>query len=338
MRALQHEIRNTYEATVLTEASFIDGSPSADIAALRASNVLMVVQSLNEMFITAYPRTTTNDPDTSFYEHHLSLDPGGQVVGGFKVVRNALTHDPLALVDLDVDRIVSAFFVDGTQGYRCFPAWVDFNRLPTTAQTEGPERWKQMYRTAVGGRGVIETMLDALKFLLDCDPRLARLSVGGYPVELPLEGFPLPTGSSHGYERPHPYLPTEEEMDQQIRDAVGSRPPSGDERVVTGVLRDDRNEVLGYCGDTVLPGGHKLAFTESPAQVLRDVAEHGFAYAAVVEGQRHPIAARDGVLLADGAELADQLPSADAVDDRPWSIWLEFASTRAQDWARQRVH
>jgi len=339
-RSLQHEIRNTFEATVLPEATPEGNRPTADIAALRASNVLVLVQALNEMFIANHLRATEDDPSTSIYEAHMGREPGGRVVGGFKFLRNAVVHDPFAFVAFDVKQIVTAQYVDGSKGFRVFPRWVEFDQLPSIVRhgRKTGDRYKEMYQSHVAGRNVLETMLDALRFLLDCDPGMARLVVGGYPAALPLEAFPLPIGSTHRYERAHPYQLTEVEWDRELRDAVGAQAPTGSERAIKAVLRDEHGEVVAYCGDTLILPGQTTAFTETPEQVLRDVEEHGFPYQAVIDSQRHPVTAAQGTLRAGGADLSQLMPDAEPFDGRLWRGWFELVSTDAQYWANQQRH
>jgi hypothetical protein len=80
--------------------------------------------------------------------------------------------------------------------------WLPYAGLAneTRAKSRTSSVHHRNYEMAVGGRLVLDTLLDALKFFMDCDPALAYREPDGE-----LAGFPLPTHIFQGYERLHPH-------------------------------------------------------------------------------------------------------------------------------------
>jgi len=72
------------------------------------------------------------------------------------------------------------------------------NEIRTKSKTSNARH--RNYKTVVGRRLVLDTLLDALKFFMDCDPALAYREPDGE-----LAGFPLPTYIFQGYERLDPH-------------------------------------------------------------------------------------------------------------------------------------
>ena len=337
MRALQQQVRECFESTVRVEAG-ADGSPGTEIVAIKSVGALVLIQSLNELFEKAYPRTTQHDPLSSPYVAHVESDPEGVVVSGFKLIRNAEIHDPAALLELDPDRMITAFFEDGTQGFRAFPRWPAYSRLPSPIQTGTGtnQRHHDNYSDHVAGRLLVETLLDAMKFLLDCDSRTAKLVRSGEPMELPLECFPLPVGTAHGYERPHPYWPTFEQHNEDGIAVIRGLPPTGESRIVVGLLKDEAGECIAVCGDTRMSASFSSSFTETPEQVARDISELGVVYVAQKDDEVTHLAVEEGRLMLDSKPIeAAGLVNADD-EDRPWRFWFDMTLTDAAFYRQQR--
>lgn len=337
MRALQHQVRHCYEATALTESDPRSSDPGTEIVAIRVVGGLVLIQALSELFEKAYPRVIQHDPYSSPFVTHLESDTEGQVVSGLKLIRNAEVHDPTALLEFDTARMTTAFFDNGTQGFQCFPIWPAYGDLPQSVQDSAPrtaQRHHDNYENTVGERHVVDTLLDALKFFLDCDSRLARLARGGEPSELPLEAFPLPVGSAHGYERPHPYWPTVEAHNAEAIEGIRSRPPTGEGRIVVGLLFDDSGCCVALCGNTRKP--HMwTTFTETPEQVVRDITEFEYEYLVEIAGERAALVVEEGELRVNGLS-ATEIGLSNVEEDRAWRSWFELTLEDATFYWRQR--
>jgi hypothetical protein len=256
------------------------------------------------------------------------------------LVRNAETHEVKETISFRADRMITAFYSNGMQGFRIFPRWQTYDELPVAIQTNGKtaRRHHDDYRDRVGGRLVMEVLQDAIKFFLDCDPSIARLAHGGQPVEFPLEGFPLPVELAHGYERPHPYFPGIETLDADLRRTLSAERPTGAQRIVERVTIVD--QVVVVAGYTELHrGGH--SFTETAEQVAADIDSHGYPYLARIDGALRPLTVSAHGLLLDGQPLTSvrvqpDPRQAEPTSDETWRDWFSWAQSDAKYWASQR--
>ncbi len=254
-------------------------------------------------------------------------DPQGQVVLGLVLARNADIHLP-ATLGLHVDRVVG-----DDDGHRVMPSWLTYDRLPTVvrANKRSPgsrngtsEASHDAYRDTVGGHLVIETLLGAFAFFGRCDPTLARRAPGTDN----LAHFPLPamnTGDGYDYERRHPDQPNRADFGAEVRRLTEEVPPSGSGREISYRLDSDGTAV--HCGHTVERFGLRSAFTESAAQIVRDIRA-GYTYVAVAtDGVHHPVTVdADGRPWADGVVLeAYPFPQPHRHPlPQTWLTWWQF--------------
>ncbi|WP_405467489.1 hypothetical protein [Streptomyces canus] len=286
--------------------------------ALEIAPALAAVRTLDlEVF-----RAGLSDADNQLYLALHKTDPQGQVVLGLVLARNADIHLPAAL-DLHVDRVVG-----NDDGYRVMPCWLTYDKLPTVvrANKRSPgskngtsDASHDAYRDVVGGHLVTETLLDAFAFFRRCDPTLARRAPGTDD----LAHFPLPvttTGDGHDYERRHPDQPNRADFGAEVRRLTEDIPPSGSSREISYRLDSDGTAV--YCGHTVERFGLRSAFTESAAQIVRDVRA-GYAYVAVAtDGVHHPVGA-----LSKNLDPRNASNDATKVTDRKRHLGLLLAAS-----------
>ena len=236
--------------------------------------------------------------------------------------------------------MTTAFYSNGWQGFRIFSSWVAYGGLPNSvrANTKTHARHHDHYRDVVGGKLIIETLQDAMRFLLDCDPRIGRLALGGEPAELPLEGFPLPVESAHGYERPHPYLPSVYTLNRELRANLEAEAPTGTVRRVEHLLTNVNGQIAALCGYTTLDyGGH--SFTDTPTQVVADIELHNYRYVVALATGDAPLSVVDGDLVVIGQALptiALAPTRAESPSPETWRGWFSSAQTDARFWATQR--
>ncbi|WP_406485905.1 hypothetical protein [Streptomyces phaeochromogenes] len=302
--------------------------------ALEIAPALAAVRTLDlEVF-----RAGLHGADDQRYLARQKTDPQGQVVLGLVLARNADIHLPAAL-DLHVDRVVG----DG-DGYRVMPSWLAYDRLPAVvrASKRSPgskngtsEVSHDAYRDSVGGHLVIETLLDAFAFFRRCDPALARC----VPQTEDLTYFPLSaTNTGHGYERRHPDQPNWADFGAEVRRLTEDVPPSGAGREVSYRLDSEGKAV--YCGHTVERFGLRSAFTESAAQIARDVRA-GYLYVAVAaDGVHHPVTVgADSCLWADSVALESfpfPQPHRHPLP-QTWLAWWQFVLDDPFWYRRQRL-
>lgn len=347
-RALQRQIRATWWAAVETDTHLApDGAvhDEAEAVMVEAGLSVAAIQVLYEIFLGAYPRSSPHDPTPSAFEAYSYSDPEGQAVSGLKLIRNGEMHADSIVVP-DVQRVVGVTFDDGTRGYRVFPHWAVYSALPTEVRdAHHPPPKKQLntlgklktnqthhthYQQAVGGRPVIEVLLDALAFFSRCDPRIVRVNGDGSPLHFPLEPI-----SERDYERRHPDWKRRELLETELRDLCESNPPGGLRRVCIAYLQDGGGDVVAHCGYTQLGPGSWSMFTETPDQVLRDVVEFGYEYWAELDGTASPVAVNeDGTLIVDNSVSE---PSAlRSQEERPWLEWFQISRHDAFAYRNQR--
>lgn len=268
----------------------------------------------------------------------------GQVVDGMVLIRNAEIHMPVVL-EPDADRVLSLQQRGRPTVYRVMPFWRPYSELPaavrivTKERVGTAERCHDAYKAAVAGASIMETLLDALAWFLECDPSLARRDAKGE-----LEGFPLTELWQHEYERRHPEWPRVHEVAARIRADAESALPGGKLRAVRHRLVTDDGTVLAYFGYTrTLTGGDPWA--ETPAQVGRDVV-CGYPY--LVEGTSNSYVTAetddpsrltlDGETLCSGGQPLSDLSLLPFVDpDEKWWRWfLDFTAEDAFKYVEHR--
>jgi hypothetical protein len=251
-------------------------------------------------------------------------DPAGRVVRGLVLPRNADVHDE-ALITMDSPRLMRG---EGRGGWRVFPRWPTYDNLPVDIRTgSGTARGAHhRYRDSVGGRLVIETLLDAVRFFDRCDPSLVRRTTTGE-----LDGFPLRAFIEHDYEQRHPYWPSWDELNNQRLDRLVLTAP-------TGISREIRRAVT--VDDTVLLAGwtdfgyfYRWSFVESADQVTWDVAG-GYRYTALTDDGDVLDVTVDGVDLRIGGTPLDTFDMAMLAGDPDAQPQIDDA-TIVDDWKEQ---
>jgi hypothetical protein len=204
MLALQRQVEATWLATLNHDSVLCqDHGLEVDIEPLgvELTFALIAVRVLDfEVFVRSHGEA---------YEAHRAACIEGRTVEGFTLIRNAEVHLPV-VVDPMVERALSvpvprARHAWPYQGqFRLFPAWREFDQLPPEVRaTEGTaNRCKASYRDHVGGKLILDTLLDAVRFFYECDPSLGAVSDDGGLLH-----FPLPAVLSVSGERRHPLTP-----------------------------------------------------------------------------------------------------------------------------------
>jgi hypothetical protein len=252
---------------------------------------LVVIRTIDNLFTEVLAGS-----DKARYEQMWTSDPDGRVVRGMVLVRNTDVHAH-SLIEMDSPRLVSGI---GRGGWRVFPRWQDYASLPAEVRnnTRTARSAHDRYRDSVGGRLVIETLLDVMRFFDRCDPSLARRNDAGN-----LEGFPFPAFIEHDYERRHPYWPSWDEVNVELLNRLTSQPPGGTVRQVRRkVVHGATILLVGYTNPDAV---YREPFLESAEQVMRDV-EGGFRYTAATKGAEVvEVTVDTGVLFAVGKPLTD---------------------------------
>jgi hypothetical protein len=334
MHGLALYISHVWDATASTDTALHRGHGlvvDSERVALEIAPALAAIRTLDLEVIR------NSQADQQPYLDLQKTDPQGQVVLGLVLARNADIHLP-ATLDVPVDRVVG----EG-DGFRVMPSWQPYDQLPTVVrgnkrtQNNGKgtsEHSHNAYRDAVGGRLVIETLLDAFAFFLRCDPTLA-LRV---PETGELAYFPLPPYTIHDYERLHPDQPNRADVGVKVRQHAEDSPPSGSGREISYRLTSEGTAV--YCGYTVESFGERSAFTEGGPQIVRDVRA-GYAYVAVgADGTHHEVTPdAEGRLYADGVALEDY-PFAQPYRHPLRQTWLTWWQLATEDpfWYRNQRH
>jgi hypothetical protein len=320
MHALQRQIHHVWMATTQTETSL--HSVDAETVSIDLASALVTTRTLDlEIFTREFPGPSKGIP--GLYEKHRNGCREGRIVRGFTLIRNAEAH-VRDVIDLNVIRMINV----GAE-WRVFPAWKQYADLPravTNASRTAPAA-KRAYREAVGGELVIETLLDALKFFLACDPKLARRD-----DDEELEYFPLPEFVQHDYERRHPDWPTRVQHQEQARAAMMQQPPAGTGREIRHCLSIDGIAV--YAGVTTMtPAYMSYYFIETADQIIRDI-KVGYPYSV---GGNLLTVDSDNVLKV-GANKLEAVPLAEPVkpDEETFRNWFQDALDNATAYYRQR--
>ncbi|MEV0131428.1 hypothetical protein AB0H83_23560 [Dactylosporangium sp. NPDC050688] len=270
----------------------------------------------------------------------------GRVVTGLELVRNCETHAPVAFDGLLVERRLIGIAVHGRTIYRLVPAWADYADLPpiyvdlphsaTSNQMRARREAQHGYRSAVAGRSVVETLLDAIAFFQHVEPRLVTREgpalqyayVELLPDRDPAAGEPdhvlltrpmgldtfevfLPPLATRSTERRAALWPA---ADAHLKTSVKTAKetaPTAPYRQIQYQLRNHDN-VIGYAG--VTPGNPAWTWVERAQQVRRDV-RGGYRYVAVQGDQQIEVVEhghqRVAALLADGTDVLVTLPDGD---------------------------
>jgi hypothetical protein len=321
MHALQRQIHHVWMATTQVETSL--HSVDAETVSIDLASALVTIRTLDlEVFAREFPGPRKEMP--GLYEKYRNGCREGRIVRGFTLIRNAETH-VRDVIDVDVIRMINV----GAE-WRAFPAWKQYADLPHGVINASGTALaaKRAYRDAVGGELVIETLLDALKFFLACDPKLARRDDDGE-----LQYFPLPEFVQHDYERRHPDWPTRVEHQQQARAAMMRQPPAGTGREIRHRLLIDGIAV--YAGVTTMTPAYMSYFIETVDQINTDI-KLGYPYS--VGGSLLTVDS-DNVLKV-GADELEAIPLAEPVkpDEETFRNWFQDAQDNAAAYHRQRYH
>ena len=321
MHALQRQIHHVWMATTQTETSL--HSVDAETVSIDLASALVTIRTLDlEIFSREFPGPRMGVP--GLYEKHRNGCREGRIVRGVTLIRNAEAH-VRDVIDVDVTRMINV----GAE-WRVFPAWKQYADLPrgvTNASGTAPAA-KRAYREVVGGELVIETLLDALKFFLACDPKLARRDDDGE-----LEYFPLPEFVQHDYERRHPDWPTRVEHQRQVRAAMMQQPPAGTGREICHRL--SINGITVYAGVTTMTPAYMAYFAETAQQIITDI-KLGYPY-SVAGGL---LTVDSDNILRVGTDELDAIPLAEPVkpDEETFRNWFQDAQDNATAYHRQRYH
>lgn len=292
-RALAREIEDTWLATADSDVAMYPGHFHIDTEAVSidAADAVTVMRTIDTLF------TELLDPaDKVRYEAMRGSDPDGRVVRGLLLIRNAEVHRH-AVIDMDTDRLVSGV---GKGGWRVFPRWKPYADLPVevrynTAGKRTPV--DQCYEDSVGGRLVIETLMDVMRFFDRCDPSLTHRNKDG-----DIDGFPLPPFIEHIYECRHPYDPREAEMNDILLDRWTIMAPTGLNRQIHRAVVS--GDVTLYVGMTNF-GHHQEFFVESADQIAWDIAG-GYPYTALTDtGRLMLVTERDRTLMLGETPLTE---------------------------------
>jgi hypothetical protein len=329
VRSLQAQIARAWVAATETETFLTPGGMQAECEAV-AIEVGHALVSL---------RTVDKDVlHHSYGDAYLTAKAAsdrGLVVDGLVLIRNSEVHLPV-VVDPNPDRVIG-----NLDGFRVLPTWKPYADLPTEVRqnTRTAPRCHDAYRTHVERSLVIETLLDALGWVLECDPALAhRADDGG------LVGFPLPGMNGPLYERRHPDELSVVGFHRALREEAGRRVPLGIDRVIRHRLDDADGSVLAYCGYARgNPGYVHAAFTEGPEQIVADIL-NGFTYwytrddrpsFEVADELLRPVGVEAGGLHVEHRAL-ESLPMAAFDDESVWRAWWKFAVEDAEYYVQQR--
>ena len=318
LRALQRQVSDVWEATTETDTGLCRThgmETESEVVAISAAFAATAVRVIDlEVLCAEY---------SGDYGVTRDGDSDGRVVTGLHLVRNAEIHLPVIL-DPEIGQVLS--LVEGTRSlYRVIPAWRRYSDLPREVQENRKGHSKQAtrdaahtaYKDRLEGRLVIETLLDAIRWFLRCDPSLASRGADGE-----LEFFPLRELFQHRYERRHPEWPSQDEVQDEFRQRALERPPTGLRRRILHRLVDSAGTVEAYVGETELGNGRRHVFMETPAQIGRDIAA-GYEYLLGRDGPAVACRAGEADLWA-GADPLDQccpVPAEIDVGDRWRALW-----------------
>ncbi|MFM9540049.1 hypothetical protein [Streptomyces turgidiscabies] len=329
MRTLALGISRIWEASATTSTTLCrDHGMEVDTERIEMEigPALVTIRTLDLEVIQRSQGPDKNSEGWRRYETARNADDQGRAVQGLTLLRNADTH-AAAVVDVSPDQVFG-----GTTGFRVFPVWKLYDELPEAVR--GSHGNKRAYQEAVGGRLVIETLLDAFAFLNRCDPTLASRDLKTGELEFfPLKHYASPVG----YERRHPDQPRHAEIHLEVRQRAEAKSPAGIRRTIQYSFPAGDSTV--YCGYTDTGSHSQTAFTESAVQVARDV-RNGFPYiVATADGAHRRVSVEaDGRLFAGSVGLDALEFPASPVHPAPevWEGWWKWASEDAFHYRDQR--
>jgi hypothetical protein len=159
------------------------------------------------------------------YETTRSGHPGGPVVDGMTLVRNAELHMPVVFTPAS-NPWVGVEDAGGRSNPYVFhdATWQRWDELPAAVRQNRrtSRRCHVGYRDALQGRRVTETLFLALSFFRSLDPTLEPRDSRGE-----LQDFPLPPlkGTTFRYDRLHPDEPSLVDVERRLEQAVSCRNP-----------------------------------------------------------------------------------------------------------------
>lgn len=329
MRALAAAIRRFHTQAAQVHGAAVPGG------ILELEHIDPVINALDEALVAirTLDLEVFEPSDENSYKALRESLPAGITVRGLTAPRNQAVHSS-EVVDPDLERAVGP-----TEGgeYIIFPRWKPLTAMPREMfqyphgkrRGEDQPEYMKSYETRVAGRLVLETLLDAYAFFVQCDSSVADRDSEGRLMAFPLP--PLPVG---GYVRLGPDWPDYDTVGERIRRKATAVPPGGQRREITGKLRSSVGTV--YCGYTMVSGGTSVAFTEDAEQVVRDVRA-GYVYVARIEKGSVPIQVDQGTLKVGEATLDDvAIPDWTDAADSPWMAWWDLCKDDANYYQRQR--
>lgn len=250
MRDVQESVAQYYDAC----GGFVDG----DDLAMHIRSAIAFVQKLNDVLKNHFA-------DSGSYRSLFDppLDPGAEVIEGFRYIRNVGQHLPHPV------RVNEGATVGGLGlGYRSCATWQDVP-LSVDAQLRPTTRAARPFVEAhLGGKEVTQTLLDALQFFWKVRPDLVARDAYGEWIGFPLRSQP---GVRN---RLHPEEPRDE-ADALIW--MRARRPGGNLRVISGIARGARPDEDAVFGVTFRGSCSFTPFFETRAQTERDI-DAGFPY------------------------------------------------------------
>lgn len=335
MAGLGEEIRGLWDTLARIEAAPVPGG-RLDISDDSIFDVLNWLRRALTSIRSLDHEVFTNS-DKAGYEAVRAVDPRGMAVRGLTAPRNNAVHHP-EVVDPGVDRAMGPFGEDGR--YLIFPVWVQRTQSldPMFTQLNGKfsKSYAAAYDAHVAGRSLYDPLLDAFDFFDSLAPTLARRDSAGQLAHFPLP--PPPIMGAGDLLRLMPSSPNERKqrklLDLQQRFHLELASPEGQERVITGAIKTDDDELV-LTGYTVLSDAHQHAFLERLAQVESDI-RRGFPYLVSVSRPApatgtEPVHLKADLTLVDGrplpsAELlAAEISNAEILGGR-WELCQEDAN------------
>ncbi|HCS59914.1 MAG TPA: hypothetical protein DIW46_00735 [Microbacterium sp.] len=260
--------------------------------------------------------------DAKAYVAARNSNPLGHTVRGLTAPRNNAVHG-IVVVDPTITRAVGPSADDD---YIIWPAWKGRNEVPASVFSGTAIGGANAYDSHIAGRRVLDTLMDAFRFFVECDPCFGEGGQAGQHYRFPLATLPVA-----GYERLHPEWPDQDVADAEIRLDATSQLPSGLNRQVRTVFDFEGERVIG--GYTTSARG-LITFTEPFSQVLADI-QSGYTYTVEGGAGNVSIEVSAGDLLVGGSSLSD-IASLQGVDIGLWRGWWGLCVADAAYYRTQR--
>ena len=323
MRALQRQIR----AVWLAQSEHLRDAANAEAVAVSLALAATAIRVLDREVFDA--RHSTN------YRAERDTVPGGAVVNGITLVRDAEIHLP-AVVTPFSEPVVGSFVPEKSRSRTHYifwnATWQLYERLPIEVQRNSrtAARCHKGYREGLQGRAVTETLLEAFCFFRLLDPSIVARDDHGE-----IDGFPLPParGMLEAYHRLHPDEPPQDDVSRRLEKAAMERSPGGKWREIRFAFRASGDDsILRFAGYQDSPGTiagsckNVGPWVDYRGLMLCDV-RRGYKYWLLVEGVRHRVTSQGNMLLAEGTELSKfPIPNA---PERP--DWWQIGYTASMD-------